>query len=1101
MVTSALEIDFWRWLCCSPAEHGSGQFMHRQRIPEVFVFKGATLQAWYGTSAKGYVVRRTFDRGDSGLIDRMKDCLLGAEVSPALGCDHPTAGDRPVALLRRACSAPGIEDIPPSAAEMLAGAGVHHASLLTARALTEMLSRLRRCSADVSTPPTEDFALWGSWSLQRLVGVAEDIRAVSVYSCDVMGLEKSDVFGRRFTSLYQSTEKAVVPAAEAVVEVARGIDIEGPVRDSFEVKTLSVVRFASRFHQADFEGLVLEFVLDNEQRPVLHGCWCAAMFHPDEARRKPSNELLAKAQYERAHGRRRHVTPVDQAAHKRKAAVKAWPVPVAGPNLPAERSLLLSEESCAGVSLEATAGEKPSKENWAGDCHADVVTADIAALEAELSDFDLSGGVPFADKFGVALGAGGGACGGAIAGKAPPGPKPAAANQPIWLLELWSGDKFMGEALLPELPKVMSYSEYGDMPSHDLRFQARAGPFSRPDGRKVSSMADGCQVLLLHAGAALVPDQDGQRVLRFGPARAVLERPDALQQPPRLLLWRCQLSPEPGEAPSFSPVWASREAALGGQPMWDETVVLPLQTGQRALPEAGPPASKRRGANSRPQSAKGRLEGSNSVTRSTCGADPGRHFRSAQLSDYNPRSRSHSRRPSAAQAVALENHVPSPHTHVCGAQLLAHWGMAGHSLAADGGEDDEEESAMLTHLLAGQVVTRLSHARAGRSEMLYRLALQLQGFHGLQHAWEEHKLSAEATIVRANEEIQRREQEIARVQREAQQTVDDNHRRLAETCRNMCATIDGHRLREYEDSERLKMSRTRLDEQRNMVHKLVDKNHSLQDSMDKTMEQFDDVQSSLRQTQEEFSQAQLGLCKSAAGAAPPARCSCGNVFMPDSLYCRQCGEKRDDTSELTSAERKIRVAAGDLDQERQALHAVKGQSAHLQAELAAEREHTLKLEAFVRRIANAPSSTVRTGGGFAIDSTAKREAAALLKAAHSGDPLPPPIYPVVPQDWMEAVDDGPLSPQEMTSEIMYAADRMGRNGQLALSELQAFLGAGTEANRRFGTFLDWLTADRSRRFRQCDRDHDGMISIGELHGAVEAFLAEKAELQMTRFHV
>merc|ERR1712070_506237 len=232
-----------------------------------------------------------------------------------------------------------------------------------------------------------------------------------------------------------------------------------------------------------------------------------------------------------------------------------------------------------------------------------------------------------------------------------------------------------------------------------------------------------------------------------------------------------------------------------------------------------------------------------------------------------------------------------------------------------------------------------------------------------------------------------------------------------------------------------------------------------------------------------------------------SRCSaCGNLFADDALYCRSCGAKRDDSSELTAAEKSIRVAALELEQERLTLHAVKSTSAQQQAELAAEREHTLKLEAFVRRIANSPSATVRTGSGFAMDSTAKREAAALLKAAYGGEPLPPPMYSKIPQAWLEAADEAPLSPQDMAAEIMWAADRMGRNGQLSLSELQAFLGAGTTANRRFGAFLDWFTSDRAVRFRQWDRDHDGVITMAELQGAVQAFLAEKAEAQMAKFY-
>eukprot|EP00927_Polykrikos_kofoidii_P000748 TRINITY_DN10284_c0_g1_i1.p1 TRINITY_DN10284_c0_g1~~TRINITY_DN10284_c0_g1_i1.p1 ORF type:complete len:1360 (-),score=233.37 TRINITY_DN10284_c0_g1_i1:104-3970(-) len=78
--------------------------------------------------------------------------------------------------------------------------------------------------------------------------------------------------------------------------------------------------------------------------------------------------------------------------------------------------------------------------------------------------------------------------------------------------------------------------------------------------------------------------------------------------------------------------------------------------------------------------------------------------------------------------------------------------------------------------------------------------------------------------------------------------------------------------------------------------------------------------------------------------------------------------------------------------------------------------------------------------------------------------------------------------RSMASEIMRAADQVSANGHLTVVELQAFLGPGTVAGRRFGHLLEWLMSDSARRFRQFDRSRKGALELSGLEEAVWEYL-------------
>merc|ERR1712187_759332 len=80
----------------------------------------------------------------------------------------------------------------------------------------------------------------------------------------------------------------------------------------------------------------------------------------------------------------------------------------------------------------------------------------------------------------------------------------------------------------------------------------------------------------------------------------------------------------------------------------------------------------------------------------------------------------------------------------------------------------------------------------------------------------------------------------------------------------------------------------------------------------------------------------------------------------------------------------------DLETEKAELVALKAHCSRLRSELSGERALSLRLEDFVRSIETGPCTAMRTGGGYSLDTSAKYEAAALLRAAEAGLPLPPP---------------------------------------------------------------------------------------------------------------
>jgi len=251
-------------------------------------------------------------------------------------------------------------------------------------------------------------------------------------------------------------------------------------------------------------------------------------------------------------------------------------------------------------------------------------------------------------------------------------------------------------------------------------------------------------------------------------------------------------------------------------------------------------------------------------------------------------------------------------------------------------------------LLASQAMSRCSTERMTRSLLFVQLASQVEGFKDLQEAWLDFVDDAKATIKTNRDDTSGKQDETARMQKETAAMVEEHEKRLAKVCREMCGALDEHRVKEQLDDIALEQSKSRINEQRTMVHQLVDKSHALQGSLDRTVRKFDEVSTSYAQVQGDLMRAQ--------------------VIRPRS------------SNELHASIGQAQEISAEVSGEEQQLEGLRDRLAQMQDDLTSERHFSARLEDFVRRIAAAPPARLRTGGGFQLDSTAKMEAAALLRS-------------------------------------------------------------------------------------------------------------------------
>merc|ERR1719498_131127 len=136
---------------------------------------------------------------------------------------------------------------------------------------------------------------------------------------------------------------------------------------------------------------------------------------------------------------------------------------------------------------------------------------------------------------------------------------------------------------------------------------------------------------------------------------------------------------------------------------------------------------------------------------------------------------------------------------------------------------------------------------------------------------------------------------------------------------------------------------------------LEDQDKGLQRSLSKTMTKFDELSGLFRQ---DHDSANIKLL-SHAGLGPDG--------MPNAARELRCTQERGNG------------LASEIEHDMAELASFKNHLSRLKADIASETAHAARLEDFVRRIAEGPSASIRRGGGYCLDSTAKRTAMGLLK--------------------------------------------------------------------------------------------------------------------------
>jgi len=242
-----MELSFWSWLCGD-----SSGVLLRQRIPEVALFCGCRLEAWYH-NVRGMVAERPLG-SVSSLLERFKEVSEGP--------------DRPIAILRHESKGNPREGIP---------GGTIVPVLLSLQRFTEILREV----VEGRIVTLQSGSLSGVWTLQSYVEPRYGLRFLSVYTCDAQLEEKHDAFSQPFQKCY--TLEGVSP--EPWKGRSEKFRLDAPQLDAIESKTLGIVRYAHRFHKIDLEGILLEFVVDQSGRLAVHACWSASICNARESRR------------------------------------------------------------------------------------------------------------------------------------------------------------------------------------------------------------------------------------------------------------------------------------------------------------------------------------------------------------------------------------------------------------------------------------------------------------------------------------------------------------------------------------------------------------------------------------------------------------------------------------------------------------------------------------------------------------------------------------------------------------------------------------------------------------------------------------------------
>ena len=271
---------------------------------------------------------------------------------------------------------------------------------------------------------------------------------------------------------------------------------------------------------------------------------------------------------------------------------------------------------------------------------------------------------------------------------------------------------------------------------------------------------------------------------------------------------------------------------------------------------------------------------------------------------------------------ALDDGLRS-YDHVCGAELAAHWGMS--------------EDGLRGSLLASQIWQRMRLDRSNRSGLLKRLAQQVVSFDNMQRQWELFVETSQEKYRQTCTDLQKQDKALqdARDQREA--TIQAHKHRMTAACRRMYTEFDEYRARESAEAAALAESQQRAQEQRVRLADLAESTTHFEESLSRVRRKVDEL------------------------------------LAEDVRLRQQLDEMR--AQHLASRHASMRAASDDLAD----LAEIKSDLTRRRKMAQSEHKHILKMEDFIRRVANQDAKSLRTGGGFVLNSMAKAEAKSLVQ--------------------------------------------------------------------------------------------------------------------------
>ena len=261
--------------------------------------------------------------------------------------------------------------------------------------------------------------------------------------------------------------------------------------------------------------------------------------------------------------------------------------------------------------------------------------------------------------------------------------------------------------------------------------------------------------------------------------------------------------------------------------------------------------------------------------------------------------------------------------HVCGAELAAHWGMS--------------EDGMRGHLLATQIWQRMKLDRSNRSGLLKRLAQQVVSFHNMQRQWELYLETSQQKRKDMTADWAKQDKALLDAKERRDAATEAHKKRMIAACRRMYSEYDEYRARESAEAAALAESHQRIQEQQARLADLTDKGQHFAESLKQV------------------------------------RCKVDDLLAEDVRLRQQLDEMR--AQHMASRHASMRSAADDLAD----LAEIKSDLARKQKAARNEHKHILKMEDFIRRVANQDAKSLRTGGGFVLNSMAKAEAQSLVQ--------------------------------------------------------------------------------------------------------------------------